>query len=62
MLTLATCEHSKRVESVFDLPVEESSYVDDEQRRQHAQIDLPNQGLLVDARWWAWRIHRILHI
>ena len=62
MLTLATCELCKRVDSVFDLPVEESSYVDDEQRRQHAQIDLPSQCFLVDARWWAWRIYRILHI
>ena len=62
MLTLATCEYYKRVESAFDLPVEESSYVDDKQSRQYAQIDLPSQGLLVDARWRAWHVHRILHV
>ena len=62
MLTLATGEHCERVDSAFDLPVEESSYVDDEQHRQYAQIDLPHQGLLVNARWRAWYIHRILHV
>ena len=62
MLTLTLCERCKRVDSAFDLPVEESSYVDDKQRRQHAQIDLPSQGLLIDASWRAWHIHRILHV
>ena len=42
MLTLTTCERPERVNSAFDLPVEESSYIDDEQSRQHAEIDLPS--------------------
>ena len=42
MLTLTTCERRERVNSAFDLPVEESSYIDDEQSRQHAEIDLPS--------------------
>ena len=61
MLTLATCELSERVDNAFELPVEESSYVDYKQSRQHAEIDLPNQRLLIDARWRAWHIHRSLH-
>ena len=61
MLTLATCERFERVDSAFDLPVEESSYIDDKQSRQHAEIDLPSQSLLIDARWRAWHIHRSLH-
>ena len=61
MLTLAACERCGCVDSAFDLPVEESSYVDDEQSRQHAQIDLPSQGLLIDARWRAWHVHRTLY-
>lgn len=60
MLTLATCEHCERVDSAFDLPVEESSYVDYKQSRQHAEIDPPSQGLLIDARWRARHIHRSL--
>ena len=56
MLTLARCEHCECIDSAFDLPVEESSYVDDEQSRQHAQIDLPSQGLLIDGRWRAWHV------
>lgn len=61
MLTLATCERRESVDSAFDLPVEESSYIDDEQSRQHAEIDLSSQGLLIDARWHAWHIHQILY-